>query len=116
MNYALADYRLTHYPDIERWWEIVCSSYLMVSLHSDQMGLSSPQSESKLASHPWWDNRNGWKNILNNLRLIIQPFTLFNLIYPWLTVFPIHQLVLGFSRLQSILYNLTGSILTADLE
>ena len=32
-----ADYHLTHYPDIERWWEIVCSAYLMVSLHSQQM-------------------------------------------------------------------------------
>jgi hypothetical protein len=82
----------------------------MVSLHSDQIRLSSSQSESKLALHPLWDNGNSWKNILNNLRLIIQPFTLFNLIYPWLTVFPIPQLALGFSQLQSIIYNLTGSI------
>jgi SRSO17 transposase len=29
-----ADFRLTHYTDIEKWWEIVCSAYLMVSLHS----------------------------------------------------------------------------------
>ena len=50
-----ADYRLTHYPDIERWWEIVCSSYLMVSLHSEQMHLSTPQSKfkSEFTSHPW---------------------------------------------------------------
>jgi hypothetical protein len=83
-----ADYRLTHYPDIERWWEIVCSAYLMVSLHSQQMLSATSQSKlkSKLASHSWWDDEKGWKNILNNLRLIIQPFTLFNLIYPWLTV------------------------------
>lgn len=47
-----ADYRLTHYPDIERWWEIICSAYLMVSLHSEQMGFSPPQSQSKLSSHP----------------------------------------------------------------
>ncbi|MEJ6485996.1 hypothetical protein N0Y54_32820, partial [Nostoc punctiforme UO1] len=60
--------------------------------------------------HPWWDDGKGWKNILNNLRLIIQPFTLFNLIFPWLTVFPIPQLSLGFSKLQSIIYNLTSSI------
>ena len=105
-----ADFRLTHYPDIERWWEIICSTYLLVSLHSEQLGQTLPQQESKFASHLWWDNRNGWKNILNNLRLIIQPFTLFNLIYPWLTVFPIPQLALGFSKLQSIIYNLTGSI------
>jgi len=112
-----ADYRLTHYPDIERWWEIVCSAYLMVSLHSQQMlpATSQFKLKSKLASHPWWDDGKGWKNILNNLRLLIQPFTLFNLIYPWLTVFPISvfpisQLAVGFSKLQSIIYYFTDSI------
>ncbi|QIR39202.1 IS701 family transposase [Tolypothrix sp. PCC 7910] len=105
-----ADFRLTHYPDIERWWEIVCSTYLMVSLHSEQMLTSSPKRESKFTSHPWWDNGNGWKNILNNLRLLIQPFIFFNLIYPWLTVFPIPQLYSGFSKLQSIIYSLTSSL------
>lgn len=105
-----ADFRLTHYPDIERWREIICSAYLMVSLHSEQLSQAPPQLESNFASHPWWDRGNGWKNILNNLRLIIQPFTLFNLIYSWLTVFPIPQLTLGFSKLQSIIYRLTRSI------
>jgi hypothetical protein len=107
-----ADYRLTHYPDIERWWEIICSAYLMVTLHSQQMLPTTSQSKLKykFASHPWWDDRKGWKNILNNFRLIIQPFTLFNLIYSWLTVFPIPQLALGFSQLQSIIYQLTDSI------
>jgi hypothetical protein len=74
------------------------------------MQSSPPKSPSKLADHPWWDDGKSWKNILNNLRLIIQPFTLFNLIYPWLTVFPIPQLDLGFSKLQSIIYRLTSSI------
>jgi SRSO17 transposase len=54
-----ADYRLTRYCDIERWWEIVCSSYLMVSLHSEQLQSSAPSSPSKLAQHPWWDDENG---------------------------------------------------------
>lgn len=105
-----ADFRMTNYDQIERWWEIICSAYLMVSLHSEQLRSSPPQSQSRLADHPWWDDGNGWKNILNNLRLILQPFTLFNLIYPWLTVFSIPQLFNGFSQLQSIVYNLTGSI------
>jgi SRSO17 transposase len=87
-----ADYRLTRYQDIERWWEIICSAYLMVSLHSEQMQPSPPTSPSKLTQHPWWDDNKGWKNILNNLRLVVQPFILFNLIQPWLTVFPIPQL------------------------
>ena len=82
----------------------------MVSLHSESLRPSLPVPQSTFASHPWWDNGKGWKNILNNLRLIIQPFILFNLIYPWLTVFPIPQLSLGFSKLQSIIYSLTNSI------
>jgi hypothetical protein len=38
-------------------------------------------------------------------------FVLFNLIYPWLTVFPIPQLSSGFSKLQAIVYRLTSPIL-----
>jgi len=105
-----ADYRFTRYCDIERWWEIVCSAYLMVSLHAEQMRPYPPDTQSKFASHPRWDHSKGWKNILNNLRLIIQPFTLFNLIHPWLALFPIAQLSLGFTKLQSLVYRLTSSI------
>jgi len=105
-----AEYRLTRYCDIERWWEIVCSAYLMVSLHSEQMRPWTSDSQSLFASPRWWDNGKGWKNILNNLRIRLQPFTLFYLIQPWLTVFPIPQLSLGFAKLQSIVYRLTPSI------
>lgn len=86
------------------------SAYLMVSLHSEQLHPSPLKSPSKLADHPWWDDDNGWKNVLNNLCLIIQPFILFNLIQPWLTVLPIPQLSLGFTKLQSIVYRLTSPI------
>jgi hypothetical protein len=105
-----ADYHFTCYQHIERWWEIVCSAYLMVSLHSETLYPSPPDSQSQFASHPWWDNGKGWKNILNNLRLVIQLFILFNLISPWLTIFPIPQLSLGFFKLQSIVYKLTSPI------
>ena len=30
-----ADFRLTQYQDIEKWWEIVYSGYLLVSLFAD---------------------------------------------------------------------------------
>jgi len=53
----------------------------------------------RLVEHPQWDEGIGWKNLLNNLRLISLPFLCFNLILPWLKVFPIPQLSLGFSRL-----------------
>jgi len=86
------------------------SAYLMVSLDAEQLRPSPPEAQSKFASHPWWDNRQGWKNILNNLRLILQPFSLFNLIQQELSVFPIAQLSSGFAQLQSILYYLTSAI------
>lgn len=105
-----ADFRVTDYSQIEKWWEIVCNAYLMVSLHSEQLLKLPPQSESNFSSHPWWDNGNGWNKILNNLRLIIQPFVLFNLIKPWLTVFKIPQLSEGFCKLQRVVNSLTCSI------
>lgn len=105
-----ADFRLTHYPQIEKWWEIVFSAYLLVSLHSEQLLKLAPQSESIFSSHPWWNQGNGWNNILNNLRLILQPFTLFNLIKPWLAVFTVPKLSEGFFQLQMIVNNLTCSI------
>jgi hypothetical protein len=39
-------------------------------------------------SHPQWNHQTGWKNVLNNLRLIIQPSLLLWLIFPWLEIFP----------------------------
>jgi hypothetical protein len=98
-----ADFRLTDYHQIEKWWEIVMSTYLMVSLHSELLGNSSSPTLEKFAAHPWWDQGKGWKNLLNNLRLILQPFHSFNLIKPWLKVFPIPQLSLGFPRLIALM-------------
>ncbi|WP_017313936.1 IS701 family transposase [Mastigocladopsis repens] len=105
-----ADFRLTNYPQIQKWWEIVFSAYLLVSLHSEQLLKFPPQSESNFSSHPWWDQGNGWNNILNNLRLILQPFVLFNLIKPWLQVFTVPKLSEGFFKLQMLVNNLTRSI------
>ncbi len=105
-----ADFRLTNYPQIEKWWKIVLSAYLMVSLHSEQLLKLPPQSESNFSSHPWWDKGNVWNNILNNLRLILQPFVLFNLIKPWLQVFTVPKLSEGFFKLQMLVNNLTRSI------
>jgi SRSO17 transposase len=109
-----ADFRVTDYAQIQKWWEVVMSAYLMVSLHSNVLNLvvdlendAPNQTPGKVvfefATHEWWDNGNGWKNLLNNLRLIIQPFVLFNLIKPWLKVFPIPHLSFGFLRLISLM-------------
>ena len=34
------------------------------------------------SNHQQWNHQSGWKNVLNNLRLIVQPLLLFLLTYP----------------------------------
>ncbi|NES80309.1 MAG: transposase [Moorea sp. SIO2B7] len=75
------------------------SAYLMISLHSEIFNPSVAPVEEKSQKHDWWDEAKGWKNLLNNLRLILQPSMSFNLILQWLKVFTIAQLSLGFPRL-----------------
>ena len=60
--------------------------------------------------HVWWDLEKGWKNLLNNLRLVMQPFISFNLLKPWLDVFPIPRLSLGFPELIAIMNQLRGAL------
>jgi SRSO17 transposase len=111
-----ADFRLTHYEQIERWWEVVCSTYLMVSLQFNGLdsgsnhGTNQPQAGplEKFSEHAWWNQIKGWKHRLNNLQLIIQPYIYFCLIKPWLKVFEIPQLKTGFSRLIAIMNEFKG--------
>lgn len=105
-----ADFHFTHYADIEKWWEIVESAYLLVSFYTqpfqDESACFLNQSEQvsqKFSEHQQWDEKKGWKNILNNLRLILLPLLCFNLIKPWLKIFPIPQLTLGLTRLIALM-------------
>jgi SRSO17 transposase len=107
-----ADFRLTEYPDIQKWWEIVCSTYLLVSLYSDHLNQGQRTTQRVFSEHPWWDKKKGWKNLLNNLRLIIQPFVYYNLIKPWLEVLPIPHLKSVFSQLTSLMNRFANRILT----
>jgi len=62
-----ADFRVTDYSRIERWWEMVMSAYLMVSLQSEQLSeskeanldLANPAKE-EIKKHPWWNQGKGW--------------------------------------------------------
>jgi SRSO17 transposase len=98
-----ADFRVTHYPQIERWWQLVMSAYLLVSLHHETFNPSLAPVAEKFQQHEWWNQKQAWKNFLNNLRLILQPFISFNLIGRWLKVFPIPQLSWGFPRLIALM-------------
>jgi len=58
---------------------------------------------SKFREHQWWGFGQGWKNLLNNLRLVMQPYYFFNLLKPWLRVFPITHLSIGFLTLIALM-------------
>ncbi|BCL38128.1 IS701 family transposase [Nostoc sp. MS1] len=105
------DYRFTNFQHIEKWWEIIFCVYTMISLSSPPfLSLNQAPSETEIhdsaciscvdfSNHKQWNHDSGWKNTLNNLRLIVQPLLLFWLIYPWLNVFPNSDLLLGFNHL-----------------
>jgi SRSO17 transposase len=112
-----ADYRLTDYHDIERWWELICSAYLMVSLQTSVLApvvsmaavgsLEAVEPEpSRVSQHPWWDPEVSWKRTLNNLRLLIQPFCAACLLLPWMTVFPVPGLI---EKLRFLIACINGS-------
>lgn len=94
-----ADFRVTEYKQIERWWEIVMSAFTMVSLFADAFNRECPSSHQVFTQHPWWDKQRGWKNLLNNLRLVLEPWIAFNRLKRWLGVFQLPGLVRGFARL-----------------
>lgn len=95
------DYRLTNFDHIERWWEIIFSVYLMISLNAPVFvdNEESIHIDSNFSNHEQWNHQTGWKNVLNNLRLVVQPLIIFWLIQPWLEIFPNCDLLLGLHQL-----------------
>ncbi len=121
-----ADYRLTDYASIEKWWEIVFSTYFLVSIQASYFRLETVQSQSKSKTqvarkkslipsmqdsifqfnqHCWWSQGISWKGALNNIRLIIQPYIFYCLIRPWLQVLKIPGLKRCFLKLIGIMNN-----------
>jgi SRSO17 transposase len=108
-----ADYRVTDYSSIERWWELICCAYSLVSFQCLMKPASQQREEllevdtASLADHfpehPYWDAGTGWKNTLNNLRLILQPYVFYCLLLPWLLVFDIPCIHTGFAELTAIM-------------
>ncbi len=102
------DYRFTQFRVIERWWEMIMSAYLMVSLNTQpflSLQLDKEAEKERIITqsssplHSQWNHQNRWKSVLNNLRLIIQPILLLWLLSPWLDIFPNSLLYLGFHEL-----------------
>jgi len=120
-----ADYRLTDYASIERWWELVMSAYTLVSLQTPDFAAlgrvaappataapptaepapTEPPAAATVAAHPAWDSGNGWKQHLNNLRLLLQPYVCSCLLLPWLHLVPlphVQAVQTGFAALGSL--------------
>ena len=95
------DYRLTDYASIERWWELVFSAYLLVSLHAEQFkqrqaAQDNDNNETQPEPYPLpfsrhcdWELGVTWKSALNNLRLLLQPYWCWAWLEQWLQVFPV---------------------------
>lgn len=122
-----ADFRVTDYTSIERWWEVILSAYLLISWHAnDFKRLAQTQqyqvpSKSNFTSsfehNTRWESGMTWKSALNNLRLLIQPFVFWFLLEPWLHVFPIPGLKRGFFKLMTHMNCfLTSPIAYAQLD
>ena len=79
----------------------------MVALHTPPMRLEetvSPELDTlsvvrAMTQHCKWQTDQGWKNWLNNLRLILLPWVSANRLRPWLSIFPTAELEYGFERL-----------------
>jgi SRSO17 transposase len=112
-----ADFRVTDYDSIERWWEMVMSAYLMVTLHTPPMRpeeaippeLDNSAVVAAFTEHANWEAGNGWKHWLNNLRLILLPWVSSNLLQPWLKVFPILELEKGLQILIRLMNQFRGA-------
>ena len=112
-----ADFKVTDYGVIEKWWEVIMSAYLMVALHTPPLrpaGTVLPElDDSKVVSafvqHSDWRLKEGWKTWLNNLRLVLLPWVSANRLRPWQRVFPIPELERGFERLIELMNQFRGA-------
>jgi SRSO17 transposase len=90
-----ADFKLTKYESIARWWEVIFCAFLMISLNSSsnikvesvKSSVVKDELNNCLSEHPHWSSNNGWKSTLNNIQLLLIPLLSFSLIKPWLTIF-----------------------------
>ena len=79
---------------------ITLNTQAFLSLNSNnrpQSEVSNPNLD--WTSHPQWNSHTGWKNVLNNVHLLVQPSLLLWLIFPWLEIFPNSHLLLGLRNL-----------------
>jgi hypothetical protein len=83
-----ADFRVTHYKQIQKWWELVMCAYCMICLYEEDLNPTLNPTPKYHQEHQEWSKEEGWKKWLNNLRLVISVLNAINLIKKWIKVFP----------------------------
>jgi SRSO17 transposase len=125
-----AEFRLTDYAESEKWGAIVCRAYRMVSWQSSAFKardflshaekasvlekaisvVNKEETQEKFQQHTWWEQGKGWKNTLNNLRLMLQPYVSYCLLWGWLEVFDLPFLKGGFTHVIARMNAFTGFV------
>ena len=54
-----ADFRVTQYEKIKKWWELVMSAYLMICLQSTEFNLWATDVPENFQQHEQWNDRKG---------------------------------------------------------
>jgi hypothetical protein len=79
-----------------------------ITAQQEEQGRQGAQ--EPFTQHTWWDQGTGWKNLLNNLRLIIQPAVFSCLLSPWLEVLALPSLHQGFRSLMALMNDFQGFV------
>lgn len=53
----------------------------------------------EFSQHLHWQDGTNWKSVLNNLRLVVEPYVFYQRLKPWLAVFPIPGMHRSFWKL-----------------
>ncbi len=94
-----ADFRVTHYEQIQKWWELVMCAYCMICLYDEDFNPTVNSISKSHQKHEQWKGEKGWKTWLNNLRLVMSVLNVISLIKKWVKVFPVAHLLVELAKL-----------------
>ncbi len=94
-----ADFRVTHYDQIQKWWELVMCAYCMICLCEEDFNPTVVTVPKMHLKHEQWKEDKSWKTHLNNLRLVTSIFNAINLVKKWVKVCPVAHLLAELAKL-----------------
>ncbi len=84
---------------------LINSSFTSIAGEPEGLGevSAAPPLMDRFSEHPWCDTDHCWKNVLNKLQLILQPYVSYCPLLPWVFLFHIPSLHTGFAALTGML-------------